>query len=750
MKTESSIIRIDDVASGQWTKLQGIPSMGARDMRHVAISGTSYIVVLNYAGPPQIYKWVGAAKVTEVFIEDPGANYVTGKIRLKCTSAGTCSGGSNTFYHTFAVDALGAITSTTQGSQGGAYLPDHEVLITYPDGTSPMDRSITTAALRASAAFVCGRTYTRVLLIEDSTRGCVLGDVIAPVASNAWRITITGYNASLEKVTDSSFTAGRASTDPAAWGVASSRAECTCTLGAWAACIDVASFATDSLFPQLRFVTAAASIGSGFEVGVEWNAGATAPASLAPIADSKHGAGYTADPTMLLQSQASAGAAWLALDETLGGCRCAAGTTAVPTGCVAFTRTVGSYYCYGGDQHGVACTGSSDTTSCVGLRTTSNGIKYEGGRCTRSPKARISLAPLGDRLQKSRPAKYAIDDPVWIDTPLKSTLVPLDLNNPVQIPVLGGASGMDTFLDAAGATYLIVSVFVNPTTFSHETNSVLFRLAGSSTGVKVTEVQRIPTNGAHGATVMSMPFCSSVCITELNGAFLCQQECSAADTFVFIPFHDGPTSLLLRWDEQAKVLVEVLDVPTAKPVSVTGFSYVGPASTTHYALVAQAGAASTMLRWNGTQFLAAVSPETFSKDTAGGQVLATNTAQKMMVVENGARKPLLLVSQFREAATFLSRPATLLRAQTENILGIATPTRIVIHPNGGYLYVAGYESQSIGVFSLVAGLLFASDLLTVQNAPDYTFEGLTDIAVRGDLLYAASSMTRRGQVKPET
>ena len=35
-----------------------------------------------------------------------------------------------------------------------------------------------------------------------------------------------------------------------------------------------------------------------------WNAGATAPVSLAGIAHSQHGTGYTADPTMVLESQA--------------------------------------------------------------------------------------------------------------------------------------------------------------------------------------------------------------------------------------------------------------------------------------------------------------------------------------------------------------------------------------------------------------------------------------------------------------
>ena len=86
---------------------------------------------------------------------------------------------------------------------------------------------------------------------------------------------------------------------------------------------------------------------------------------------------------------------------------------------------------------------------------------------------------------------------------------------------------------------------------------------------------------------MRMPFCKSACITELNGADVCRQSCSSADTFVLIACHDGPASILLRWDEDVTRLVEVQAVPTAKPVSVAAFTYEGPASTTHYALVSR-------------------------------------------------------------------------------------------------------------------------------------------------------------------
>lgn len=344
VQSESNILRIDDIENGVYTKIQGIPTSGARDIRHINVRGSDLLVVLNYGAPSSVYRWTGSTGISSVVIEDPGSNYIAGKIVLRCASV-VCSG-NNQFLHTFAVNSNGALVSTSEKNPGANYLPDNEVAITYNDGKSIMDLSIPTATLKSGATFVCSRQIAGVTLrwsdlakrdsVTGDVVGCNTGDEIfvSHLTGRAgWRVTITARWEALDAQNNTvmrfnySFVPGLADTDYTKWMIQSSRAECVCAAGAWSNCIEDVD--ADLSYPRARVVTSSGSAGSGFEVALDWNAARTAITGIAAIEDSKHGTGYSADPVMILQSLASPDASWAILDETKGGCRCSSGAGGV-------------------------------------------------------------------------------------------------------------------------------------------------------------------------------------------------------------------------------------------------------------------------------------------------------------------------------------------------------------------------------------------------------------------------------------
>jgi hypothetical protein len=509
---------------------------------------------------------------------------------------------------------------------------------------------------------------------------------------------------------------------------------------------------------------------------------AWADESLQNIRIVKHGSGLDKEPELLAES--------IDVNET---CSCfdALDKQQAWAQCLLLSIPHAGHMCAGGDRNGDFCSGPEDVDTCRGSTQV-----FESGVCTvprpdafgKRSRAQLAIRPLLD--PPVRTSRLLLEQPVWQSAPWVSSTTPVDTTQygKFDLGIMRGASGMACFARGV-ATYCVFSIFFDPSNSSTtRTNSKVLKIstgpedAYTQFGPPVIEVvQLLPTNAAYGVTLLSMPYCKSVCKEEM-GRQVCKPVCTPQRTLLFIPCQVGDVSPLYLWDEDTSALNLVQSVRTSSALSADSFQYLEPLGT-WYVIIGQVAQAASVLRWNGTSLLGANTYETLPKDTAGGSQLKTmltgRAFRRMSGITEG--NPLLL------AASYNRSPSQMYRFRGESLeKALLTPVKLALRRTASHttylngssgevfvdtIYVACYGGAGISVFerepralsSDTKGLMTDVSVLpsvslyyrdsfaigSTVNAADQSLtklslHGINDLAVQGNFLYTASVLAHGG------
>ena len=357
------------------------------------------------------------------------------------------------------------------------------------------------------------------------------------------------------------------------------------------------------------------------------------------------------------------------------------------------------------------------------------------GRCRGGKRARVYPSVQG-LPTRAHPIKFMEQDVDWTDLPGLSTTVPLDLNTRINLPFRGGTD--ITSFKKDDSTYLALSIYVDPDTNFRSTSSVLFRVREVGQSLDVMKYQTFETYGAQAVNTWVMGWCAEVCDYGVGRYLICTGDC--VDT-TFVMFACDATSPLFRWDDDLKKLIHVQDVPTKNATSLEPFVN----DDISYVIVTQAGPMSTLYRWNGTLLLGPTDENTRLKDTAGGQDIPMHSAHAVLHFPMPSQTDYMVFGNHMDGVT----PSFMLRARTENVIGLGTPLRILSRTSEAtgesFVYAACYGSNAIQVFQRSGKELYFSPVLSTVRM-DGTLEGLTDVAVFGSFLYSVSSLSDGGSI----
>ena len=499
----SHIFRVNDNADGadmQLTALQGVPTAGARDMQFMRVQGVPFIIVANFEGDSEVFRWRGKGSISYVDVLDAGHGYVDGDVGLICRLGprGDACRRENSLEHSPFLAKMTVDGKPNGRTERGKIvsisvvrtfktMTDVDVEIFYPGTREPMERTITTVWSSQVGTIFCKGVGGGIRL--SSTHG--------------------GFQASAELV--------------------------------------------DGRMHNVDIV--------------------------------HHGRGFNDVPDMVVQTEN--GTACQCLDSL---------RLPLPwTACVRVSIPHASHRCVGGDRDGSTCGGVEDELSCRGSREVidAQGNKVlNSGTCeeprphpvTGRSRAKLSLGPILDAPVRTRSRRLR-EEPAWREAPGISSQFPADISDGGKINlgkaagISGAASGLVTF-ERGPVTYCVISMYLDPEHRSEtmvDSRVIKMSIDASSGDLLVDEVQRLPTNGAYSVSMLSMPFCRSVCGLEM-GREVCKSACDAEQTFVFIPSLAGTFSPLYLWHEDTQMFGLLQRVRTAKAVTAEMFQYFAPSS----------------------------------------------------------------------------------------------------------------------------------------------------------------------------
>jgi hypothetical protein len=684
----SPVFRVTDHAGGagmQLTVLQGIPTSGARDMQFVRVNGVPFIIVANFEGDSEMFRWRGKGSISYVDVLDAGQGYVDGDVGLKCRAGprgDECRRGNSLEYNPFLAKMV--VDGKPDGGENRGKIvsvsvvrtfktmTDIDVEIFYPGTREPMARTITSVWSSTTGWVFCpGIGSGRIWLNSTNGGFQASADVIDGRIHN---VDIVDHGRGLDEVPDM---------------VVKSKDGTAC---------------------ECLKSKAHADLSAAFRIPLSWKA------------------------------------------------------------CIHVSIPQGSHRCVGGDQDGSTCSGVADELSCRGSSEviTAHGKVLNSGLCkeprlhpvTGRSSAMLAIGPILDSPVRTRSRRLR-EEPAWREAPWISSQFPADISDEGKISlgkaanISGAASGVVTF-ERGPVTYCVISIYFDPKRRSKtrvDSKVLKMSIEVSSGDLLVDEVQRLPTNGAYGVSMLSMPFCRSVCGLKMRRE-VCTSTCDAQQTFVLIPCSVGTFSPLYLWNEGTRTFDLLQRVRTAKAVSAGTFQYLAP-SGDWYVMVGQMDAPALVLRWNGTTLLGDNVLDTLPKDNAGGSNLGTMlTAGAFQKISRGDARPLLL------AASYSNDASQLLTVRAEHLKALLKPVKLAVHHRTSHtadrIYVACHGTNSIGVFerqSFKTGAelyyrnalhIYSTQSAGNESGTGLSLHGINDLALQGRFLYTASSIAHGG------
>ena len=624
-------------------------------------------------------------------------------------------------------------------------------------------------------------TRAKLRLVPGSTEGCKNGSILTAdlyrgFQATVMNITATGvneYNQSIGEISELLLTRTGFASEPT---LRSNDEGCTCKLGHWSKCLLFTDIVNKV---QIRGKDGAFAAEADVEHGVVGNI---------DILD--RGADYNLEPELDVQSD----------NSFFSNCSCLDSSLSRRSGwghCFRVSVPQGSHRCMGGEKDGEACAGDGDLRTCVGTKEVfdlSGDKVLDSGECRPPPMhpvsgrsgARLSLRPVLDAPERVR-KRHLREQPWWAEAPWISSQTPIDISENGKISlgfaagIWGGVSAVATF-EKGSVLYCVFAVYLDPEARDVTTvDSKLVKLGyDAATGdIDIRLIQELPTNGASGVSIFSMPLCRPVCKSEF-GRQNCKKECMDDQTFVFFPCQVGDISPLYVWNDLTSRLDLVQAVPTTRAVSAASFQFPEPYGD-WYVAIGQMEMPASVRRWNGTDLLSRTHVDTLPQDTAGGSELETMLSGGVFKIVSSiwetpnqvGKTPLIL------AASYGSRASQLFKTRVETVLGMATPVRLVVHramklgsvtnESAGIpvdrIYVASYGNSGIVCFerqpalsttdyvstTIASEIFYRHNLLVTSTtiAADTSMQGLSlhginDMAVQGDILYTASSLAHGG------
>jgi hypothetical protein len=744
LHVQSTVLRVDNLDQGHMTLVQGFETKGARKFHSFQMQGQTYVALANFAENSAIFKWRPGMPISNSTIVDPGFGYVDGRIVLRCLRPAQYCSGNGAFSAEFRVDGpahggpngtVGRIVDVFHHieNMGDDYLADHDVVLTYLHDNKTMDQTISAITFVEPLQLQCSRLVDGLSLrvgFQLST-GCSNGTkwtYINPDLSDG------GFQARLSKV-DGAIIGIKVdppglfegNLDAPLVDLLEPNSDCYCSDNqgnrqTWSSCLTAQS---DLSYPKFKVSGDADGGGSGFRATFEL----ASSGAVHGLQIRNHGESYLRTPSLLVEVEMGLNTPLKNSARSSGGCSCLSKTTGslLPwEKCIHIARAHGSYTCAGGDHHGKPCEGRNDVSSCRG---------HQSGTCRAGKRARV-YAHTHSSPERARSIKYVEQDPDWIDAPGRSSTVPLDLNARVDLPLQGGTDIVSFTKDST--TYLAMSVYLDATTNSRSTSSVVFKLSAADSSLRAEQYQKLDTQGAQAVNTWTMLWCEPNCEQGPGRYPMCSVSCTNT---TFVMFACERRSPLYRWDDSLKQLVHVQDVPTENATSIEAFNH----GNISYVIVSQVGPVSQMLRWNGTMLLGSVDESTKMRDTAGGQNIETGSAQAALHFSTAGEHDLLVFGNHLDGVT----PALLYRARVEHVRNIGSPVRVLAYYNSNtgksFVYVASSKDSVIRVFERAAGDLYYNPKLS-DGITDVSLEGIADIAIFGDQLYSASSMRDGGTI----
>ena len=774
----SPIIRVDQdetanpqVDKLQLTVLQGVPTVGARDMQFMRVGGVPFIMVANFEADSAIYRWRGKNSISFVDVLERGQGYIDGDVGVVCSKGprgDACRQraplDATVFLARMQVDGKpdgaskkGSIESVVV-TRTSEFLTDIEAEIFYSGTRIPQRESVTHMWSRPGSYVSRVRVITHVQVQPATTSGCANGTMFRSAHPSAFAARAHVSQQGSEEIDSIVVTSSGPTSESL---LRPENQMCTCLLGNWSRCL--------VLSPDAGSFTIR-SIQGGLEATADFTQGA-----VDQIVIANHGEMFKEEPDIFVECPSS-------------NCTCLDALLQVQPWTYCFEMSIprGSHRCVGGDQHDETCLGLDDTTSCIGVNQVVNdaGVVVPNSGVCREPElhpishrgsARLSLGPVLDPPTRVSSRKF-MNQPNWQEPPWISRQTPTDISIGGRISlgdfagINGGASGLAIF-ERGAVTYCVVSIFLNPEKRSQNyVNSKLLRLSiqGAAGDLVPEVIQELPTAGAYDVTLLSMPYCRPVCSREM-GREICRSACEDQRFFIFIPCQVGSVSPLYLWNELTSSLDLVQNVQTSRAISAGIFQYPEPLGD-WYVAVGQVDKAASVLVWNGTALLGQTNVNTLPKDTAGGSNFASmTTAGGFQKFDGNAQKgikPIIL------AASFSTDPSQLYSLRVEKVEGLRRPVKLAVHrslqqrdslSNGvsGHeaqvdrVYVACYGYSGISVLErqpnttnevyyrmnlAVHSTVSAAD----QNSTGLSLHGINDLAVQGDILYTASSLAHSG------
>ncbi|MGB1602601.1 MAG: hypothetical protein ACPIOQ_58265, partial [Promethearchaeia archaeon] len=355
----SPIIRVDQDETAnpqedklQLTVLQGVPTVGARDMQFMRVAGVPFIMVANFEADSAIYRWRGKNSISFVDVLERGQGYIDGDVGVVCSKGprgDACRQRAPldalVFLARMQVDGKpdgaskkGSIESVVV-TRTSEFLTDIEAEIFYTGTRIPQRESVTHMWSRPGSYVSRVRVITHVQVQPATTSGCANGTMFRSAHPSAFaaraHVSQQGSGEIDSIVVTSSGPTSESLLRP-------ENQMCTCLLGNWSRCL--------VLSPDAGLFTIR-SIQGGLEATADFTQGA-----VDQIVIANHGQMFKEEPGIFVECPSS-------------NCTCLDALLQVQPWTYCFEMSIprGSHRCVGGDQHDETCLGLDDTTSCIGV-----------------------------------------------------------------------------------------------------------------------------------------------------------------------------------------------------------------------------------------------------------------------------------------------------------------------------------------------------------------------------------------------